>query len=70
MVGHVGDDRHARDMDFLSSYASKQWEVCVCRPLGKGKVIRVIVMQWTPSNLATLGTCQSVLIRGVVSFQG
>ncbi len=25
---------------------------------------------WTPSNLATLGTCQSVLIRGVGSFLG
>ncbi len=25
---------------------------------------------WTPSNPATLGTCQSVLIRGVASFQG
>ncbi len=27
-------------------------------------------IQWTPSNLATLGTCQNVLIRGVASFQG
>ncbi len=26
--------------------------------------------QWTPSNPATLGTSQSVLIRGVASFQG
>ncbi len=25
--------------------------------------------QWTPSNPATLGTCQGVLIRGVASFQ-
>ncbi len=27
-------------------------------------------VQWTPPNLATLGTSQSVLIRGVASFQG
>ncbi len=27
-------------------------------------------VQWTHSNQATLGTCQSVLIRGVASFQG
>ncbi len=27
-------------------------------------------LQWTPSNLATLGISQSVLIRGVASFQG
>ncbi len=27
------------------------------------------VFQWTPSNLATLGSSQSVLIRGVASFR-
>ncbi len=27
-------------------------------------------IQWTPSNPATLGTSQSLLIRGVASFQG
>ena len=30
----------------------------------------LLVKQWTPSNPATLGTNQSVLIRGVASFQG
>ncbi len=30
--------------------------------------IRTVILQWTPSNPATLGTCQSVLIRGVASF--
>ncbi len=29
-----------------------------------------VTLQWTPSNPVTLGTCQSVLIRGVASFQG
>ena len=29
-----------------------------------------VKLQWTPSNPATLGTNKSVLIRGVVSFQG
>ncbi len=32
--------------------------------------VSVTPHEWTPSNLATLGTCQSVLIRRVVSFQG
>ncbi len=27
-------------------------------------------IQWTPSNPATLGICQSVLIRGVATFSG
>ncbi len=31
---------------------------------------KFLLVQWTPSNPATLGTCQSVLIRGVASFQG
>ncbi len=31
---------------------------------------RKVGMQWTPSNPATLGTCQSVLVGGVASFQG
>ncbi len=30
----------------------------------------ICTIQWTPSNPATLGTRQSVLIRGVASFQG
>ncbi len=30
----------------------------------------VKMYRWTPSNPATLGTSQSVLIRGVASFQG
>ena len=25
--GHVGEDKHTRDMEFLESYADKQWEV-------------------------------------------
>ncbi len=32
--------------------------------------LQVHIIQWIPSNLATLGTNQSVLIRGVASFQG
>ncbi len=32
--------------------------------------VRSDEIQWTPSNPATLGTSQSVLIRGVASFQG
>ena len=26
-VGHTGEDKHARDVPFLYSYANKQWEV-------------------------------------------
>ena len=26
-VGHTGEDKHARDVPFLDSYASKRWEV-------------------------------------------
>ena len=26
-VGHTGEDKHARDVPFLDSYADKQWEV-------------------------------------------
>ncbi len=36
-----------------------------------GSTVRGFVgIQWTPSNPATLGTSQSVLIRGVASFSG
>ncbi len=40
--------------------------------MGQNKKILIylnndFMLQWTP---ATLGTCQSVLIRGVASFQG
>lgn len=27
VVGHTGEDKHARDMEFLDDYANKQWEV-------------------------------------------
>ena len=33
--GHVGEDKHTRDMEFLESYADKQWEVSV-----EGDVVR------------------------------
>ncbi len=36
-------------------------------PLWKGSLLCI---QWTPSNPATLGTSQSVLIREVASFRG
>ncbi len=36
---------------------------------GDGECVDCLLL-WTPSNPATLGTSQSVLIRGVTSFQG
>ena len=31
-VGHTGEDKHARDVPFLDSYANKQWEVIMTTP--------------------------------------
>lgn len=28
VVGHKGEDKHSRDVNFLDSYADERWEVC------------------------------------------
>ena len=33
VAGHLGDDKHARDITFLDSYADTQWEVIPTEPL-------------------------------------
>ena len=53
----------ARDFHLHCAYVHVHMHVDV-------QFIRAFLLQWTPSNLATLRTNLSVLIRGVASFQG
>ncbi len=47
-----------------------QWNVCtwVLQSCHTDLGNKNNIIQWTPSNPATIGTRQSVLIRGVASF--
>lgn len=60
-VGHTGEDKHARDVPFLDSYADKQWEVIIQKWLvGYGYNVIFINAQQGILSYMVEGACEDI----------
>ncbi len=68
VMGPASDMKFMRSISYSNTHLFAHFETH-----GNMKTTHIVcfhMIQWTPSNPATLGSRQSVLIRGVASFHG